>query len=316
MNRPALVVAISTLLMTTAHAANAQEPSAADKETARALLNEGDAHFTKGAFPKALEAYRQADRLMHVPTTGLEVAKAEAAVGLLVEAKATCLGVVNHPVATPEPPAFASARRKCTEMSNALSTRIPSVTFHLVGVFADAAQPTPTVNLDGAEIPSETRRRLNPGNHTVTINAPGYEAFSKTFDLHEGETADVPISLRAKTMDPAPVPAAATQPMPAAPRLVRAPIPTYAWVAMGVGGAALAVGGVTGAMSLGKLDDVKAQCRGDVCPPAARSDLDSTRTFETVANVSFGLALVGAVVATYGILSRGHVEERVAWSAR
>ena len=98
-------------------------------------------------------------------------------------------------------------------------------------VFADAAQPTPTVNLDGAGIPAETRRRLNPGPHTVTVNAPGYEAFSKTFDLHEGETADVPISLRAKTMDRR-GPRGRRSHTSRAARSA-APIPTYAWVAMG-----------------------------------------------------------------------------------
>src|SRR5262249_44553309 len=52
-------------------------PSAADRETARKLLDDGDAAFEKKDYDGALKAYAAAHAIMHVPTTGIEVAKAQ-----------------------------------------------------------------------------------------------------------------------------------------------------------------------------------------------------------------------------------------------
>src|SRR5436190_23509399 len=53
------------------------EPSAADKETARSLMDEGDRKFAAKDYKGALDAYQGAHAIMGVPTTGLEVAKAQ-----------------------------------------------------------------------------------------------------------------------------------------------------------------------------------------------------------------------------------------------
>ena len=45
------------------------DPSAADKETARALMNEGRTDRDKGDLKAAVKAFAAADALMHVPTT-------------------------------------------------------------------------------------------------------------------------------------------------------------------------------------------------------------------------------------------------------
>jgi hypothetical protein len=50
------------------------EPSPGEKETARALMDEGDRKLSKQDLRGALQAYQGADQIMGVPTTGLEVA--------------------------------------------------------------------------------------------------------------------------------------------------------------------------------------------------------------------------------------------------
>jgi len=67
-----------------ASAVAAAEPSPADKETARGLMAEGRSGRDKGDLKGALKAFAAADSIMHVPTTGVEVARTQAALGQLV----------------------------------------------------------------------------------------------------------------------------------------------------------------------------------------------------------------------------------------
>ncbi len=301
------VLALGLLSIALASPALAAEPTAADKETARALLNEGDKHFAAGDHQKALAAYRQADDLMHVPTTGLELAKAQSAVGQLVEAKESCRRVVAHPVGASEPAPFVAARQKCEELSQQISPRIPSVVFRLKGPSPEQS----AVKIDGEDVrvtASELRRRMNPGEHTVQVAASGFEPFKTTVTLKESESTEVELALvpASTTATPAVVetPATTTE------ERVRAPVPVYAWAGLGVGGTALAIGTAAGILSLGPLSDAKRHCEGDVCTPAARTHLDDAGRLELIANVSFAVALVGGVVGVYGILTRGHTTVR------
>src|SRR5947199_818929 len=77
------------LLVAAASPARAQSPQ--DRASARHLMDEGDSWVEKKRLDRALEAYEGADALMHVPTTGIEVAKTLAALGRLVEAREKAL---------------------------------------------------------------------------------------------------------------------------------------------------------------------------------------------------------------------------------
>ena len=73
-------------------------PTQADRETARTLMDQADAQFEAKSYAEALKLYQAAHDLMGVPTTGLEVAKARAALGQLVEARDMALSVTRIPV--------------------------------------------------------------------------------------------------------------------------------------------------------------------------------------------------------------------------
>ena len=60
-----------------------------DRETARTLMQQGRELTAKGDLKEALKRFKGADDIMHVPTTGLEVARTQAPLGLLVEARDT-----------------------------------------------------------------------------------------------------------------------------------------------------------------------------------------------------------------------------------
>ena len=57
------------------------QPSGTERETARALVGEGDRLFAAKDYANALARYSSAYRLVRAPTVGIEVAKAQAALG-------------------------------------------------------------------------------------------------------------------------------------------------------------------------------------------------------------------------------------------
>ena len=85
----------------------AGSPSAADRATARTLMTDGYTALKNGEPAKALEKFRAADALVHVPTTGLAVAEAQVQLGQLVEAEQSATAVVNMPAHDDDPPPFA-----------------------------------------------------------------------------------------------------------------------------------------------------------------------------------------------------------------
>ncbi|HTU62558.1 MAG TPA: hypothetical protein VMF89_29055, partial [Polyangiales bacterium] len=75
----------------------AAEPGASERETARALMTEGDKLRAAGDLRAALTRYQAAHAIVHAPTTGLDLARVQAQLGLLVEARSTASEVIHHP---------------------------------------------------------------------------------------------------------------------------------------------------------------------------------------------------------------------------
>jgi hypothetical protein len=76
-----------------------------------------------------------------------------------------------------------------------------------------------------------------------------------------------------------------------------------AYVALGVGGAGLAVGAVTGVMALNGAQTVRQECPAHQCTsPGGIDDASRTRTLSVVSTVGFGVGAVGAVIGTYLLL--------------
>ncbi|MCK6590220.1 MAG: tetratricopeptide repeat protein, partial [Polyangiaceae bacterium] len=69
--------------------------------------------------------------------------------------------------------------------------------------------------------------------------------------------------------------------------------------AFGVGAVGLGVGGVTGALVIGRASDLKARCQGNLCPISDKDEADSARALGTVSTVAF---VVGAAAAATGVV--------------
>ena len=81
-----LLFVLATLVAARAGAAPPKLP-AAERETARRLMEEGRARVRAGDLAGAIKAFGQAHAVMHVPTTGYALAQAYADHGDYVEAR-------------------------------------------------------------------------------------------------------------------------------------------------------------------------------------------------------------------------------------
>jgi hypothetical protein len=158
---------LAVLAIAAARGARASEPTAAEKETARALMDEGNARDKRGDHKGALETFRSADALMHVPTTRVAVAKQLAALGMLVEARDIVLQVLRTPAAPDAPAAFLAAREQASTLRDELTPRIGSLRLSLTG---SGNLATPRIVIDGAPVSSAVLGvpfRVNPGHHVI-----------------------------------------------------------------------------------------------------------------------------------------------------
>ena len=301
----ALLVTAFVLAVAPAHA----QPSATDRETARAAMDEGDRRFERKDYAGALASYQAAHAIMGVPTTGYEVAKAQVALGLLVDGRDTALAVVRIPLKPGEPQVFAKARADAGALADSLVDRIPSIEVHVTGLAPDVDAG---VKIDDAELSAAMRaapRKVNPGVHVVLVHAAGYADDRRQVEVAERAHVVVDVAMRpgdaATPPLVAPTPAAAPPPAPPpdAPPASR-PAPVLAYTALAIGGVGLGVGAVTGVMSLSRASDAKSQCSGNVCPSSAQGNIDASRNYAWVSDVGFGIGVVSAAVGTWLLLSR------------
>jgi hypothetical protein len=307
----------SAVLPRPAFAAPAK-PTAAQRETARRLMDEGKAHTHEGDLPGALDAYKKAHAIMHVPTTGYAVARTQLALGHLVEARDVALEVVRMPHETArEPAAFEEARKRSHELEVSLKARIPSLEIVVKG--GRAAKVT-IDDVDVAQLLLGEPIAVNPGKHVVVAkNADGVEDRGEA-TLAERESKQVVLTL------PEPKPVAAVAPAPevkapepaggAGAETPRAPRTTAANVLVfggfGLAAAGAIAGSVAGVLALSKAGDVKPQCESDVCDPAAKTDLDGARTMATISTIGYAVAGAGAIAGVVGLVLPRRREERAA----
>ena len=277
----AIAALSGSLTFSLPQAAHAQPaPSASDRETARKLLDDGDAAAQKKDFDAALKAYVAAHAIMNVPTTGIEVAKTQVALGQLVEARDTALEVTRITVAK-ESSAYAAARKQAQELAESLDGRIPSMRVVITGL---APTDVAEVTIDGATVPAAAvaqPRRVNPGEHHVVVRADGFAEGTADATLAEGGAiTDVSVLMKpSKTGRSKPKPTPAPAAAPTAHGV--SPFLPAGIVTAGVG---LGVGIGAGIVALGNCH------KGDGCPAAIASD------------IGFGVALVGGALTAVGIV--------------
>lgn len=275
-------------------------PTAAMREAARHLMDEGRERTSKGDLARALEAYRSAHELMHVPTTGLAVARAHVALNQLVEARDIAGEAARMRAEEGEHAAFADARQKAKDLEADLAERVPKIRIVLRG-----GSPT-AVTLDETELsrplPTEPIP-VNPGAHTIVATDSRGTQVRERVEVQERETKNVELTLaESGAITPAKKDTGDATPSSDSPEMVRssfAKVLTYGGFGLAVVG--LGVGTATGLMTYSSASSLQSQCESSICDPSAKSELGSALTLSTVSTISFVAAGVGLVAGIVGL---------------
>ncbi|WP_437928993.1 hypothetical protein WMF37_06880 [Sorangium sp. So ce291] len=266
--------------------------SASDNETARQLLIDGLDLRDASQLDAALEKLNAAHALVHTPVTGLELGRTYFLMGRLVEASDMLREVVRLPEDR-ETPRTRAARAEAEQLIDEIAPQIPSLRLKISAPPGSA----PQVTVDGESIPAAALavpRKVNPGSHVVVGKVAGHPERRVEVTVEKGNHVEVPLALGPAPQSPrppAPSPAAGPRPGPG----------PLALVGFGVAGAGLAVGGITGAITLSRASSLKEDCANNHCPPERFDDLDGARLLGTVSTVSFLLAGVGAAAGVAGL---------------
>jgi hypothetical protein len=301
------------------HASAAAQSTDAERETARSAMDQGDRLRAVGDLQGALARYKAAHELMRVPTTGIELARTQAELSLLVEARSSAIETAHLPKTAAEPAVFESARRAAAKLAADLEPRIPSV---LTSV--SPALATYTLIIDDLQLPAAARSlpfRTNPGAHVVVVKASGYRSVVEHFALVEAEHRTLHIELKAAREPKAtPLKQAQVELVPAASSATPASddgsrgARFRGYLALSVGVAVLGAGVVSGLISWVKTSDLERQCHAGVCPDSAASGLRSANGFANVANVAVPLGLVAIGYSVYSLID-AHARQRPAAAA-
>ncbi|MBX3226467.1 MAG: hypothetical protein KIT84_32600 [Labilithrix sp.] len=263
------------------------EPTAQEKEHARDLMAEGRDRRDRNDLAGALDSFKQADAIMHVPTTGYEVARTQQMLGQLVEARATVDAIAKLPASPTDPAPFTEARAKAEALAKELDRQIPQLK-----IAVKSEGKAATVTIDDAPLASlDAPARVNPGKHVVVGRTDDGEA-REEITVAAGQTKDVELRIEKNHVAAAP---------PATTAEKKLAIPTLSWIGFGVGAAGLAVGTVTGLMAIGDESDIADRCQGTRCGRDVEPDLDSAKTKATISTIGFIVAGVGVAVGVVGL---------------
>jgi hypothetical protein len=121
------------------------------------------------------------------------------------------------------------------------------------------------------------------------VTAAGYEPFKQTVTVGPGEEKTLEVSLT-KLPDVAEAPAPSNVDRSSSAAAWQR---TAGYVALGVGGASLVAGAITGAMTLKKRSDLKDECLENVCSSKSAKKVDSYETYGTISAITLAVGVVG-----------------------
>lgn len=194
-------------------------------ERARKAFAEGAEAEGRGDCATAIQRFEEVVSVKETPAVRLRIGRCHEKLGKLVAAQSDYERAKE--LAASEPQALEVA----TQVAADLAKRIPRVEVRLVGAPEGAV-----VKIDGVELPPPVQTKpVDPGKHRVTATADGYEAFDESFELAEGGSRALTVTLR-----PLGGPAKPPPPPPTEP--TEEPFP---WLPVGLyagGGIAIGVG--------------------------------------------------------------------------
>jgi hypothetical protein len=281
--------------------------------TADALYNRGLAEMKAGRYETGCKALAESQRLDPQLGTLFTLATCEAGWGHIATARTHFDDYLT--LYSQLPPAQQARQGNRPQLArqqrDQISQDVPELTLSL-----PPGAPTNVVVKRDGEVMGEAAVGIglpvDPGEHVVSTQVPGGSVWEQRITIGKGEKKQLTLGI-----NPAPAESdVAAKPAPSGPQIgapqasdSQAPggRRTAAYVAGGVGVAGLIVGGVTGALAMGKKSVVNEHCGSGIdqqdeeaCDPTGLAASHSMKTFGLVSTLGFGVALAG--LGTAGVL--------------
>jgi hypothetical protein len=304
----AVTVALPALLTQPAHA---QAIDDATRAAARKLGSAGLNAFQEHDYATASDKLGKAFHVLQAPSLGLWSARALEKLGKLVEAQERYLKVTRLEIDGGDAEVQKKARTEAATDLAALSPRIPSIVVQVEGTSPSEV----SVTVDGtALLPDLVGEAwpVDPGPHHI-VGTHGAERKEADVTVAEGEH---PSTVLHFGVGPTVAGAAAAQGVepgqptsgpltPASPPTqdskAASPQRTIAWVTLGVGAAGLAVGALTGVLTLADRGGLHqgSDCYGTSCNSQATDKVNSYNTMRTLSSIGF---FAGTALAATGVV--------------
>jgi hypothetical protein len=288
-------VSIAALVVALAGAAHADDSAASP--AARALYEEATKAMDRKDFavacPKLEEVVRQVPEGVGARITLGECYEGE---GRL----ASAWNAYNDAAALAVKTGQTARARKAHDAAEALHGRLGRLTIEVS--VAVAALPGLTIERDGVVIDRKafnTGVPVDRGQHEVTARATGRTTVEKGTDASDGVESKI-------TIDDLPVASADAPALPpkeeGAPPPHEAPPPKSStsplvYVGFGIGGAGLALGAITGAITLSSSSSCKS---ARIC---TQGTIDGTKTTAWISDVGFAVGVVGVGLGVVGLVT-------------
>jgi len=288
--------------------------SKADEARATALKKEGDELVHASKFREALEKYDASLALVPNPAIHYNRARALESLGDFPAA----LDAFDQFVAT-APPELKSRVPHLDEMIAKVAAHVATLTIHCE--VAGAA-----VTLRGKSVGATPLAPIHTagGEANVTVNAPGYVAYSHDMTLTAGQSETLDVTLRkaaaaepaGKTPEPSPFEAATPQEAQPkeAPARGGGGVRALAWISGGVGLASLGAGMAFLGASLGQKSDADAHCPNKLCDATGLESIQHAWTYADLSTVFVVVSVVAlgtSVVSFLLVPKRAPVQARV-----
>jgi hypothetical protein len=253
------------------------------EQKAKAELDKAVALQAQGELEQALAAYQRAYAALPNTNVLWNIAGLQAELGKYAEAKATYQRYLEEGTDKVPVSRAAKARREIARFDTMLGElRVVSRADGLL-IFIDGKQLGVTP-LDGP-------LTVAVGQREVVVRRGKKEVFRQFADVSRGKATEVRVE-EGTGLGETGGGGAREEGAGDGGRV-------WTWVALGVGGAALVAGGITGGMVLSRSGDLEDGCPDKQCPESEWSTLDGAETLATVTNVLLG---VGAAAVLAGAI--------------
>jgi len=276
--------------------AQAAEPSAADRATARTLAQQGYEALRDKQYAVAADRFSRANGLVRAPTLMRDLARAQVGLGHLVDANETYTTIIREGVADDAPAPWVKALSDAKSELSEVQGRLPWITITVSG------PAHPRVTIDGAPIGEASlgvKRPIDPGQHELRAMADGYFTAKKSIVLREGASVNVGFELEDAPPDAAP------KNEEEAGKVSVATVKAPAWLkpltvgAFALGGTGIAVGSVFGILAMTKHNQLANVCPQAQCSADHDGKLKAFRTDAMISTIGFvagGVGVAGGVL--------------------